>query len=262
VARAAPELVRRYGDQLWMDPAEPAAQQRTLAVAADLLQRYPLAGLHIDDYFYPYPVKGADGVALDFPDEPAWQRRAAGTGSRADWRRDHVNRLVQALNDTVRSVRPQARFGISPFGLGRPDRRPPGIAGFSQYDQLYADAELWLAQGWCDYFSPQLYWPIDAPAQAFGVLADYWRAQSRAGVPVWPGLYASGVGDGERGWPAEEIVRQVALLRERGIDGHLHYSLKALHENRRGLAALLRDGPYRELAPLPLFAKRVLGAAR
>lgn len=268
VARVAPELVRRYGDQLWMDPAEPAAQQRTLAVAADLLQRYPLAGLHIDDYFYPYPVKAADGAELDFPDEPAWQRqRAASPGatpSRADWRREQVNTLVQALHATVRQLRPQARFGISPFGLGRPERRPPGISGFSQYDRLYADAELWLQQGWCDYFSPQLYWPLDARAQAFGVLADYWRAQSSAGVPVWPGLYTSrvGEGEGERGWPAEEIVRQVALLRERGFDGHLHFSLRALHDNRRGLATLLRAGPYREAAPLPPPPKRVLAAAR
>lgn len=261
VAITAPGLVRRYGDQLWLDPAEPAAQQRTLAVAADLLQRYPIAGLHIDDYFYPYPVKGADGSELDFPDEPAWQRQLPPgmVASRADWRRGHVNALVQALRDTVLRLRPQARFGISPFGLGRPDRRPPGITGFSQYDRLYADAELWLQQGWCDYFSPQLYWPIDHPAQAFGVLADYWRAQSSAGVPVWPGLFTSRVGEG---WPAEEILRQVVLLRERGIDGHLHFSLKALHDNRGGLAALLRDGPYRAPAPLPALPKRVLGAAR
>jgi hypothetical protein len=75
------------------------------------------------------------------------------------------------------------RFGISPFGLGRPDRRPPGINGFSQYDKLYADAETWLQNGWLDYFTPQLYWSIRQPGQAYDVLLDYWIGAEHQGPP-------------------------------------------------------------------------------
>jgi len=253
-----PQAVKTYGNQLWMDPAEPAAVQRTLAVVADLLQRYPLDGLHIDDYFYPYPVKDAAGLEQDFPDEPAWQRylQAGGTLARADWRREQVNRMVQAMHATVKRVRPKALFGISPFGLGRPDRRPPGITGFSQYDKLYADAELWLAEGWCDYFTPQLYWPIAKREQAFAVLADYWRGASTRGLPVWPGLYTSAIDSSEKGWPAEEIAEQIRTLRSRGIHGHVHFSMKALQQNRRGIADLLRREIYLEPAAVP--AQRAL----
>ncbi|MBL8998852.1 MAG: family 10 glycosylhydrolase, partial [Gemmatimonadetes bacterium] len=130
-----PPAVKTYGDLQWMDPAEPAAMQRTLAVVTDIARRYPLAGLHIDDYFYPYPLRQGD-VELPFPDRPAWHRYLAlaasqgGALSREDWRREQVDRLVQEMHRVVREARPGMAFGVSPFGLGRPDRRPPGVTGF------------------------------------------------------------------------------------------------------------------------------------
>jgi len=254
-----PAAVKAYGEWLWMDPAEPAAVQRTLAVVADIARRYAIAGLHIDDYFYPYPVRQGD-VELPFPDEPAWQReleRAQRAGSpvptRADWRRAQVDDLVRALARTVREARPGMAFGVSPFGIGRPDRRPPGITGFSQYDKLYADVERWLAEGWMDYLAPQLYWARASTGQRFEVLLDYWLAQAPRGIRMRPGLYSSRVGaEGPQAWPAQEIVEQIAVLRSRpGVDGHAHFSLSALAQDRGGLAAALRDGPYAQAALAP-----------
>lgn len=253
IARTRPDLVRTVGDQLWLDPGEPDAARHTLAVARDLLSRYALDGLHIDDYFYPYPVKDANGEPLDFPDEPGWQRyvKSGGTLSRPDWRRSQVNALVRDLHALVHSLRPAARFSISPFGVGRPDPRPAGISGFSQYDQLYADPQTWCREGWLDALSPQLYWPLDAQAQPFGVLAGYWQSQVTPAQKLWPGLYASAVGDDGHGWAAQQILDQIALLRARGIDGHVHFSIQALLHDRGGLAQALRSGPYRLRAAIP-----------
>jgi uncharacterized lipoprotein YddW (UPF0748 family) len=144
VSRRLSSSVRSYGDMLWLDPAEPEALAHSLAVAADITRRYDIDGIHIDDYFYPYPVKinakvGADGTAsepaatIDFPDDGPWNsyRKAGGTLERADWRRSHVNRFVEQLYRTVHQIKPWVRVGISPFGLGQPSRRPPGISGFS-----------------------------------------------------------------------------------------------------------------------------------
>lgn len=269
LARTQPALVKSYGDQLWMDPGEPLAAERTLAVVADLLRRYAVDGLHIDDYFYPYPVSSGSGDAAPdrpFPDGPAWQRylQGGGTLARDDWRRDNVNRLVQAMSATVKRERPAALFGISPFGLGRPDLRPPGIQGFSQYHKLYADVERWCAEGWCDYLAPQLYWAIDQGPQAFAVLLDYWLAQARPGMAVWPGLYTSRIGAARQPWRADEVLRQVALLRERMArgsgaagrttepSGHIHFSMVALLQDRDGIASRLRAGPYALAAARPL----------
>jgi len=276
VSLARPELVRSYGDQLWLDPAEPAAAAHTLAVVSDVLRRYDIDGVHIDDYFYPYPVPmpGAAGAAggpnppppsnglnatapvpdLPFPDDAPWQRYRGGGGSlsRDDWRRDHVNRMVQTLHETVHRIKPHVRFGISPFGLGRPALRPPGIEGFSQYDKLYADVELWVDKGWYDYLAPQLYWAIDRAPQAFPVLLDYWAARVGGARHLWSGLFTSSIASGTRQWKADELLQQVALLRQRPASGgHIHFSMVALMQDRDGIATRLRQGPYEQGALVP-----------
>ncbi len=249
-----PGAVKKYGAELWMDPAEPAAVQRTLDVVADLVRRYEVDGIHIDDYFYPYPIKEAGGGELEFPDDPAWQRYLSANGglSRADWRRQQVNHLIEQMYGVVHREKPWVRFGISPFGLGRPDRRPPGIAGFSQYDSIYADAELWLNNGWLDYVAPQLYWPIDQAAQAFPVLLEAWARENTQQRHLWPGLFTSRIDDSAKSWEAEEIIRQIGLTRANpGASGHIHFSMIALLQDRRGIATRLKSGPYASPALIP-----------
>lgn len=238
VSVASPQVVKAYGEYLWMDPGEPEAVRRTLDVIADVVRRYDVDGIHIDDYFYPYPEKSPAGDELPFPDDPAWQRfvQSGGALARDDWRRANVNALVERMHASVHREKPWVKFGVSPFGLGRPDRRPPGIVGFSQYDKLYADVELWLARGWMDYLVPQLYWAIDSPGQPFAPLLDYWTGINPAKRHVWPGYFTSRIDATEKSWTAEEIANQVALTRARRVDGHVHFSMAALMENRRGIA--------------------------
>lgn len=248
-----PVAVKRYGDQLWMDPGEPAAAAQTLAVVADLLRRYDVDGVHIDDYFYPYPVQAANGSDVPFPDDDTFARYSLGGGTlaRDDWRRSNVDALVQALQRTVRELRPAARFGISPFGIGKPERRPAGIAGFSQFDKLYADAERWLENGWLDYWAPQLYWPINREGQQFPVLLDYWLGLNPQQRHIWPGLYTSQVKAASNPWPAREFIDQIEVLRSRpAAGGHIHFSIAALMPET-GLAGLLQLGPYAQPALVP-----------
>ncbi|RZL86418.1 MAG: hypothetical protein EOP73_31800, partial [Variovorax sp.] len=223
------------------------------AVARDLLRRYAVDGLHIDDYFYPYPLQDAASKAdVDFPDEPTWQKYAAAGGplARADWRRDNVNRLVQRLYAAAHEARPGTRVGISPFGLPRPGLRPPGIAGFSQYDKLYADVELWLREGWLDYLAPQLYWPRAQAAQAFEPLLQAWMALNPLGRPLHPGLFTSRIDATPQSWAPEEIVGQIDSIRRLAPgSGHIHFSMAALAQNRRGIADLLRSGAYAATRP-------------
>ncbi|MFS2136763.1 family 10 glycosylhydrolase [Duganella sp. Dugasp56] len=270
IANTNPDAVKSYGRYLWMDPGESAASQHTLDVILDVVRRYDIDGVHIDDYFYPYPIDAAantaapEGVALDagvgqkqeleFPDQPSWQRYLLGGGTldRSGWRRQNVNSLIEALYLGIHKEKSWVRFGISPFGIGRPDRRPAGIVGFSQYDKLYADAELWLANGWLDYLAPQLYWPVEQAPQAFGVLLDYWLAQNTRARHVWPGLYTSRIDNSAKAFAPEEIVKQIGVTRSRnGVQGHLHFSIAALMENRKGISDQLRTQTYQSAALAP-----------
>jgi uncharacterized lipoprotein YddW (UPF0748 family) len=269
IANTKPQVVRQYGKFLWMDPGEEAAAQQTLDVILDVVRRYDIDGVHIDDYFYPYPIEapGANGgeaaldapsngnkPELDFPDAATYQRyqQGGGTLERANWRRQNVNQLIEALYTGIHKEKTWVRFGISPFGIGRPDRRPPGIQGFSQYDKLYADAELWLQNGWLDYLAPQLYWPIAQQPQAFPVLLDYWLGQNKRGRHIWPGLYTSRIDDSSKSFAPEEIVQQVGVTRSRGnANGHIHFSMLALMQNRKGVADQLKAASYQGPALVP-----------
>jgi hypothetical protein len=153
-------------------------------------------------------------------------------------------------------AKPWVRFGISPFGLPRPDRRPPGITGFSQYDQLHADVERWVSEGWLDYLAPQLYWPITQTAQAFPVLLDAWLRDNPRGRHIWAGLFTSRIGDKQRAYTPQEVLAQIGIVRERSATnplaaGHLHFSMVALAANREGVADRLREGPYAQPALPP-----------
>jgi uncharacterized lipoprotein YddW (UPF0748 family) len=223
-------------------------------VVSDLVRRYDVDGIHIDDYFYPYPVPAGDGTELEFPDQPAWQRylSAKGQSRRADWRREQVNKLIEQMYSVIHQEKAWVRFGISPFGLGRPERRSAGITGFSQYDKLYADAELWLDKGWLDYVAPQLYWPIDQAPQAFPVLLDTWARENTQSRHLWPGLFTSRIDSSSKSWQPEEITRQIGLTRAHpGVSGHIHFSMVALLQDRRGIATLLKAGPYANAALVP-----------
>jgi uncharacterized lipoprotein YddW (UPF0748 family) len=268
IAKTNPAVVKSYGKFLWMDPGEDAASKQTLDVVLDVVRRYDIDGVHIDDYFYPYPIEapgaagetaalegnGSPKTELDFPDQPSWQRYVQGGGKleRAGWRRQNVNQLIEALYTGIHREKSWVLFGVSPFGLGKPERRPAGIVGFSQYDKLYADAELWLENGWLDYLSPQLYWAIAQKPQAYDVLLDYWVAQNRKGRHIWPGLYTSRIGAPTKDFPPQEIVQQIGVTRTRpGATGHVHFSVAALMENRKGISDQLKASHYAAPALVP-----------
>lgn len=268
VARRYPEWVHRYGDLLWLDPGHPQAQAHSLNVISDVVRRYDIDGVHVDDYFYPYPIKGTDGRDLPFPDDDTYKRHArSGTSSsdadRAQWRRGNVNLFVESMYRRVHEIKPWMPVTISPFGIGRPDRRPSGIAGFSQYDQLHADVEHWCEQGWLDALVPQLYWARNRPAQSFEKLLDYWLATNPKGRHVWPGLYTSSVANGTpTAWAPEEVLWQIDRQRERaGSTGHAHFSLQALMQDRGGLATELPRSRYAQAAVSPAMPWLASGEA-
>ena len=133
-----------------------------MAVILELIEHYDLDGIHLDDYFYPYPSYNG---GADFPDGASWKayRDSGGSLSRSDWRRRNVDDFVRDLYLEVKQRRPEVKVGISPFGIWRPGH-PPGVkAGVDQYETLFADPRLWLRQGWLDYLAPQLYWRIASP---------------------------------------------------------------------------------------------------
>lgn len=232
VAVQHPEWVATLGDKgfLWLDPAQEPVPDHSIEVILDVVRRYDVDGVHLDDYFYPYPSYN-DGD--DFPDDVSWTRYVSEGGglSRSDWRRSHVDRFVERLYREVKRTRKTVRVGISPFGIWRP-AHPESIEGMDQHEVLFADARRWLQEGWVDYFAPQLYWPVSQVPQSFPTLLAWWIAQNDRDRHLWPGLYSSRVS--ESGWSASEVVGQILVSRAMlpQSEGHIHFSAKVLAEDR------------------------------
>ncbi|KAF0181157.1 MAG: hypothetical protein FD161_463 [Limisphaerales bacterium] len=251
ISKTRPELVRKYGALLWLDPGEQLVHEHSLRVILDVTRRYDVDGVHLDDYFYPYPEKTAAKQVIPFPDDASWRKyqKSDGKLARDDWRRDNVNRFVQRLYSSVKAEKPWVKVGISPFGIWKPGH-PPGVRGMDATQEIYADALRWFRAGWVDYLAPQLYWSIDAPEQSFPALLKWWAGQNAAARHLWPGLSAAAIApDGRR---AEEIIKQLQLIRAQpGATGSLQWSIKPLHQNRDGLADKLVRQVFQSLALIP-----------
>ena len=248
IVKTKPELaVYLKEGYWWLDPAQQGTQDHSHAVVMDLVKRYDIDGMHFDDYFYPYPSYNG---GADFPDSVSWNAyvRSGGKLSRGDWRRNAVNVFIERLYKDIKSEKPHVKFGLSPFGIWRPGY-PASVQGFDQYDQLYADAKLWLNKGWIDYFSPQLYWPINRIQQSYPVLLGWWSSENTMKRHLWPGI---SVGRDSSAKNVNEILSQIMISRGMApeTNGVVHWSISSLTKNPNMATALL-NGPYNRDALVP-----------
>lgn len=252
IRRTHPQLVHEYGGHQWLDPGEPYVVAHVLTVIADVVKRYDIDGVHLDDYFYPYPVKDENGKRIPFPDAESWKNRPESERglTRDDWRRSNVDNFVKQFYQRVKKQKRWVKVGISPFGIWRPGY-PDSVVGLDAYSALYADARRWQQEGWVDYLSPQLYWKIDSDGQSYPKLLQWWHEQNIKGRHLWPGNYASRLGfEGTKAddrWDKRELLDQIVLTREHpGATGNVHFSMKTFTLNYADINACLAklyDGP-------------------
>lgn len=174
IAIKHPDYVFAYDGQLILNPGMPECRDYICNVVRDIVSRYDVDGLHIDDYFYPYPVKGQK-----IPDADIYNKNNNGISNINDWRRDNVNVFVKQLGETIHEVKPWVKFGVSPFGIYRNKKNDAQLGsetnGLQNYDDLYADVLMWVNNGWIDYCVPQLYWEIGHKAADYRTLIKWWN---------------------------------------------------------------------------------------
>jgi len=255
----------------WMNPANSAVQKQAINVVTDVVKRYDIDGVHLDDYFYPYPKVSGGKAQFPYDDSASYSayRNSGGKLSRDDWRRKIINDFVEELNVSVKRTKPWVKFGISPFGIWRPGVPSSIEAQLDAYNHLFADSRHWLQNGWVDYLSPQLYWRIDQKEQSFATLSKWWGQQNSQGRHVWPGIASSRIQSSEDKYrKAEESLKQIELTRQETAtklgSGHIHWSFSALEDDRNGIVGKLKSSSYqqRALAPESPWLTRAPAPAR
>ena len=172
VAAKHPERCLEYDELLLLNPGLPENRDYICEVARDIVTRYDVDGIHMDDYFYPYPVAGQT-----IKDDAEFRKYNNGITDRGDWRRHNVNLFIKQFYETVHKTKPWVKVGISPFGIYR-NKKSAAIGsdtnGMQNYDDLYADVLLWVNNGWLDYCVPQIYWEIGNRAADYDTLIRWW----------------------------------------------------------------------------------------
>ena len=179
-----PKRFIKFNGQTFFDPAYPENRDHICTVVKDIVNRYDVDAIHIDDYFYPYPANGKK-----FENDDASYKKFGNGMERNAWRRHNVDLLIEQLHSTIKNEKDWVRFGVSPFGIWRnkkSDPRGSESSGLQNYDDLYADVLLWAKNGWIDYLVPQLYWTLDMKAAPSRHLAQWWNDNAN-GVDVYIG---------------------------------------------------------------------------
>lgn len=253
ITRIHPEWFLTYGDKKYFDPANTDAQQFVVNVVQDIVKRYDVDAIHMDDYFYPYRIAGKE-----FPDAASY--RVSGSPlSKNDWRRSNVDSIIRKLGIAIKKEKPSCKFGISPFGVWRNKdmdaRGSDSQAGQTNYDDLYADILLWLQKGWVDYVAPQLYLEIGHDKIAYEKLLDWWSKHSYGRhVYIGHGIYR--VNEKGAAWKnPNQLPEQIRLLRQYPeVQGSIYFSSKSFDNNPNGWNDSLRNNYYRSPALIPQMA--------
>ncbi len=255
-AKINPEWFVTYGKTRYFNPGLQETRDHVASVVADLVRRYDIDAIHMDDYFYPYPAGGQE-----FPDSVAFSQYPRGFPTEALdlWRKDNVDLIIKQLKDTLQSVKPHVQLGISPFGVWRNiDRDPAGSntqAGVTNYDDLHADVLKWQREGWIDYITPQLYWHIGMEAADYKTLVEWW-SNNTYGCHLYIGqaFYRINKDSPNRSWrSSKEISRQLNLNRQiPNVEGSMYFSAKSLRQNPLRLQPRLLRTHYKYEAIPPV----------
>lgn len=254
-ANKEPWRFMRYNGMVFFDPAYQENRDFICEVVADIVTRYDIDAIHMDDYFYPYPKQGSP-----LPDNDSYKQFGNGM-SREDWRRDNVNKLIKQLNTTIKDIKPWVRFGISPFGIWRNKKNDPRGSesnGLQNYDNLYADILLWAKNGWVDYLAPQLYWELDLKVAPSRHLAKWWNDNSY-GVDVYIGqdvnrtMKTADPGNHDK----NELATKVKLSRDLpNVKGNIWWHGYWVTENLKGVKDSLANKHQSTIALPPAYGDK------
>jgi len=237
-----PDWFVTYGNYLWFDPGNPACREFINSVVKDIVKRYDIDAIHMDDYFYPYPI-----VESQFDDSKTFKtyglKKGFNINQKADWRRDNVNGLIRELHETIHNTKPWVEFGVSPFGIYRNHKKDPNGSmtnGLSNYDDLFADIIYWLKMGWVDYNIPQLYWEIGHRVADYEILLDWWSKNSY-NIPLYIGqdVLRTIKSDSLK---RNQLKRKMNMASENNkVSGNCFWPGYELEKNAGGMADSLRN---------------------
>ncbi len=239
-----PDWVIQMGTYRFLNPGMKAVRDYVSGIIADVVRRYDIEGVHMDDYFY------QDNISTQ--DTATYRAESRGFTNVGDWRRDNVNSLLKQINDSIKAIKPNVKWGISPRGIWK-NGIPTGIIGSDNYSVIFCDAVAWLKGQYIDYITPQLYWPFGGN-QDYRKLMPWWASQKN-GRHLYVGHGSYRIVDGSN-WGASEVPNQIRLNRTNSYaEGSVFFRAKlGLLDNPKGLVDSMVNDLYKYPALRPIMS--------
>jgi uncharacterized lipoprotein YddW (UPF0748 family) len=227
-----------------LNPGLQEVREYVLSVIMDVVNRYDIDGVHMDDYFYPY-----SGIQNE--DKSTFNEYNRGFSNIHDWRRDNINLLLEAIGDSINVVKPHVKFGMSPFGIWK-NGVPSGIVGLDTYSTIYCDGIAWLRGQYIDYITPQLYWPFGG-GQDYKKLMRWWAEKANNNDRhLYTGNAPYRINSDN--WSKTELPKQIRYNRNtEGCYGNVYFSVKDVLANPKGLLDSLKNNYYQYPALTPIM---------
>ncbi len=237
IAQTKPEWILTFGDYKMLDPGNPEVQEFILKIVTDVIARYDVDGIHFDDYFYPYSPKVSNEDSLTFA------KYNRGISNIDDWRRDNINSLMAKIYNVIKAVKPQVKFGISPFGIV--ENKYAETEGFNSYSILYCDPLTWIREKIIDYINPQLYWELDHPKAAYSKLLPWW-ASVVGDRHLYVGHFAGRFLRRNYSGSKSELGDQIRMNRNfANVHGSVFFSARTIVRNAGGFVDTLKNDLYK-----------------
>lgn len=233
--RIPEELTKTYLKQRIYNPALPAARERICAIVKELLTKYDVDGLHMDDYFYPSTLEKGESMG----DEDEYAKYGSGYSSIEDFRRANVSALVRRLHETIAQTKPEVIFSIAPQGNYD-----------NNYNRLYIDVEEICREGWIDIIIPQLY----NVESTFKDRLDWFG--KRTGKTHYAIGYGTYMYDGSSTYKSYtvDLFNKIwsAAKGYSSVEGAVYYNTTSLMDNKLGLTNIISSN-YSKKALVPYF---------
>ena len=247
----------KYEGKIYFDPGMPQNRTYIKEIVEDIVTRYDVDAIHMDDYFYPYPVKGRE-----FNDNHSFalygKKMGFSKDQKDDWRRQNVNILIKYLNEDIKKIKPWVRFGISPFGIYRnkeTSKIGSNTRGLQNYDDLYADVLRWTMEGWVDYMVPQLYWEIGYAPADYKELINWWN-KFYDGQHLYIGQDVARSLDNNRSLKISDshFSEKIELSRKKkNVSGNCFWYGYQIMNNDYGVRDVLKDKYHDNIALVPAY---------
>lgn len=236
-----PEWIFEFDGKYYMNPGNPEVVKYVSKAIEEIVEKYDIDGLHLDDYFYPYP--STIGSIGDNIDDEYYAKYGSSYNSKSDWRRDNVNKMIQNLSVSVHKIKPNLSFGVSPFGIWRnstTDLNGSKTNGLESYDTLYADSIKWMKEGWVDYIAPQIYWNIGFERADYQELLNWWALKAKeTNTTLYVGQGTYKVNDWQDKYEVEKQLKLNNLYNE--VNGTIFFRYETLLNNPHNILEQIKN---------------------